>query len=188
MGWWFGQVGSAADAGPWAVLQVCVDRWSRLELPGCAGGGRCFGAVRERAKQRYALCSCCHALCAEGPPACCPPSCFFLPLSSLGFVSNAHPSEVLPLSWPEPDLAALAGLPAPPPGFAQVGVSLEPLAELAAKEGSKLGAKEVRMEALQRAVFACVAAGQSLPASRRRLPAAQTHTGRCCRPFCRRTL
>lgn len=59
-----------------------------------------------------------------------------------GYVSNAHPSEVLPLSWPEPGDGVLAGLAAPPPGFAQVGVSLEPLGELGQKEGSKLGAKE----------------------------------------------
>ncbi|PSC73963.1 OPI10-like protein isoform B [Micractinium conductrix] len=56
-----------------------------------------------------------------------------------GFVSNSHPSDVLPLSWPEPS----APLAAPPgPGFAQIGVSVEPLAELGQKEGSKLGAKE----------------------------------------------
>ena len=118
-----------------------------------------------------------------------------------GYVSNSHPSDVLPLSWPEPDASTqqqLAGLAALPPGFAQVrgavgrwpptsccinlahatvsngplalqtlqhtflsrpsrrlpacatshemqvGVSVEPLAELAQKEGSKLGAKEVR--------------------------------------------
>ncbi|EFN55405.1 hypothetical protein CHLNCDRAFT_134521 [Chlorella variabilis] len=55
------------------------------------------------------------------------------------FVSNGHPSDVLPLSWPDP----AGGLAAPPgPGFAQIGVSLEPLAALAEKEGSKLGARE----------------------------------------------
>lgn len=43
-----------------------------------------------------------------------------------GFVAATHPSEVMPLSWPEPP----SGLPAvAPPGFAQIGVSLEPLGE-----------------------------------------------------------
>lgn len=40
-----------------------------------------------------------------------------------GYVSNSHPSDVLPLSWPEPDASTqqqLAGLAALPPGFAQV--------------------------------------------------------------------
>ncbi|KAL4421725.1 hypothetical protein ABPG77_002341 [Micractinium sp. CCAP 211/92] len=56
-----------------------------------------------------------------------------------GFVSNAHPSDVLPLSWPEPQDPLLAP---PGAGFAQIGVSVEPLAELGQKEGAKLGAKE----------------------------------------------
>lgn len=51
-----------------------------------------------------------------------------------GMVSNAHPSEVLPLSFPEPEGGAAA---AP-----QIGLSLEPLAEAAAKTGMKLAAKE----------------------------------------------
>ena len=58
-----------------------------------------------------------------------------------GFVSNQHPSEVMPLSWPEPPGGH--GLAAPPgPGYAQLGISLEPLGELGQKEGSKLGARE----------------------------------------------
>ena len=58
-----------------------------------------------------------------------------------GFVSNQHPSEVMPLSWPEPPGGQ--GLAAPPgPGYAQLGISLEPLGELGQKEGSKLGARE----------------------------------------------
>ena len=44
----------------------------------------------------------------------------------------------MPLSWPEPPSS---GAPVTP-GFAQIGVSLEPLAAAAAKEGAKLGAKE----------------------------------------------
>ena len=46
----------------------------------------------------------------------------------------------MPLSWPEPPDGVLTVPPGP--GFAQLGISLEPLAELAHKEGSKLGAKE----------------------------------------------
>lgn len=58
-----------------------------------------------------------------------------------GFVSNQHPSEVMPLSWPE--APGGQGLGAPPgPGYAQLGISLEPLGELGQKEGSKLGARE----------------------------------------------
>ncbi|PRW61209.1 OPI10-like protein [Chlorella sorokiniana] len=74
-----------------------------------------------------------------------------------GYVSNSHPSDVLPLSWPEPDANTqqqLAGLAALPPGFAQVGVSVEPLAELAQKEGSKLGAKEDFVKAVAYNLFA----------------------------------
>ena len=52
-------------------------------------------------------------------------------------MSGGHPSDVLPLSWPERAEAAAVG-----PGYAQLGVSVEPLAELGQKEGSKLGAKE----------------------------------------------
>lgn len=58
-----------------------------------------------------------------------------------GFVSNSHPTEVMPLQWPQPP--ALGGPPpAPAAGYAQIGVSLESLQELSEKEGSKLGAKE----------------------------------------------
>lgn len=51
-----------------------------------------------------------------------------------GMVSNAHPSEVMPLSLPEPE----GGTAVAP----QIGVSLEPLAEAAAKSGLKLAAKQ----------------------------------------------
>eukprot|EP00877_Chromochloris_zofingiensis_P014709 jgi/Chrzof1/9492/Cz04g05060.t1 len=50
-----------------------------------------------------------------------------------GAVHNGHPSEVMPLQWPED---------APPqPGYIQLGVSVEPLAEISTKEGSRLGDK-----------------------------------------------
>ena len=52
-----------------------------------------------------------------------------------GCVSNASPSEVFPLQWPTmPD-----GSPAP---TAQIGVSVEPIAEVAEKEQRVLGSKE----------------------------------------------
>uniref|UniRef100_A0A061QT79 Hikeshi-like C-terminal domain-containing protein n=1 Tax=Tetraselmis sp. GSL018 TaxID=582737 RepID=A0A061QT79_9CHLO len=51
-----------------------------------------------------------------------------------GCICNAHPSEVMPLQWPK----NLAGT----PGAAQIGISVEPLAEVMGKEGSKLGARE----------------------------------------------
>jgi hypothetical protein len=57
-----------------------------------------------------------------------------------GYLSNSQPSEVLPLSWPDPPDNA-AGAPGQP-GWAQIGISVEPLAEAAAKEGTKLGQKE----------------------------------------------
>jgi protein Hikeshi len=55
-----------------------------------------------------------------------------------GCVHAGRPSEVVPLSWPtRPDSA---GDPFPPgPGVAQVGVALEPKAELEARETSRLG-------------------------------------------------
>ncbi|GAB4819785.1 hypothetical protein N2152v2_006831 [Parachlorella kessleri] len=59
-----------------------------------------------------------------------------------GFVSNAHPNEVMPLQWPNPPATSNPFAPSIGPGFAQIGVSLEPLAEVSQKEGSKLGAKE----------------------------------------------
>ena len=46
-----------------------------------------------------------------------------------GGVSSAHPSETMPLSWP------------PGEGAVQVGVSVEPAAELAQKEGSRVAEK-----------------------------------------------
>ncbi len=52
-------------------------------------------------------------------------------------MSNSHPSENMPLSWPElPSSTQLR------PGFVQLGVSLEPLAEVGTKESSRIGAKE----------------------------------------------
>jgi hypothetical protein len=57
-----------------------------------------------------------------------------------GFVSNGNPSEVLPLSWPDPPGGVPPG--PRPAGFAQIGVGLEPLAALAEKLGSKIGARE----------------------------------------------
>lgn len=54
-----------------------------------------------------------------------------------GAVTGTHPSDVFPLSWPAPQ----PGVPLAP-GFAQIGVSIEPAAEVAQKEGSKIGAKE----------------------------------------------
>eukprot|EP00887_Chlorella_sp_A99_P006703 scaffold3.g6703.t1 len=56
--------------------------------------------------------------------------------SSWGFrgcITNAHPSEVLPLSFPAPE----EGAPLAP----QIGISLEPLAEAQQKQGMKLAAK-----------------------------------------------
>ncbi|KAK9842081.1 hypothetical protein WJX81_007612 [Elliptochloris bilobata] len=52
-----------------------------------------------------------------------------------GYVANSHPSEVMPLQWPEPEQCRRL---APGPGVFQLGVSVEPLAEVAVKEGSKL--------------------------------------------------
>lgn len=56
-----------------------------------------------------------------------------------GCVHNGHPSDVMPLQWPLP--AGATGM-APAAGAVQVGVSIEPGAEIIHKEGSKLGAKE----------------------------------------------
>lgn len=56
-----------------------------------------------------------------------------------GYISNSHPSDVLPLSWPEPSSDAPAQ---PGPGFAQIGISFEPLAEVTQKEGMKMAAKQ----------------------------------------------
>ncbi|KAL6779847.1 hypothetical protein ACKKBG_A13975 [Auxenochlorella protothecoides x Auxenochlorella symbiontica] len=54
-----------------------------------------------------------------------------------GCVTNSHPSDVFPLSWPELPPCTVVG-----PGYAQIGVLAEPLDQARAKEGSKLGAKE----------------------------------------------
>lgn len=54
-----------------------------------------------------------------------------------GCVHNGHPSEVMPLQWPQ----GMDGTLPPGPGVSQLGVSIEPLVEAAAKEGSKLGAR-----------------------------------------------
>lgn len=55
-----------------------------------------------------------------------------------GCVHSGHPSDVMPLQWP----AQEGGHVVPPaPGYIQLGVSIEPLAELSAKEGSRLGDK-----------------------------------------------
>ncbi|KAI8465157.1 MAG: hypothetical protein J3K34DRAFT_437891 [Monoraphidium minutum] len=55
-----------------------------------------------------------------------------------GGVHNGHPSDVMPLQWPSRE----SGEPYPPqPGGVQIGVSVEPLSDLSAKEGSRLGAK-----------------------------------------------
>lgn len=40
-----------------------------------------------------------------------------------GFISNSHPSDVVPLQWPEPPGNGVAGS----PGWAQIGISVEPL-------------------------------------------------------------
>lgn len=55
-----------------------------------------------------------------------------------GAVHAGHPSDALPLQWPR---GADGELAAPGPGAAQVGVSLEPIADVAGKEGSRLGDK-----------------------------------------------
>ncbi|GAX77366.1 hypothetical protein CEUSTIGMA_g4812.t1 [Chlamydomonas eustigma] len=55
-----------------------------------------------------------------------------------GCVHNGHPTEVMPLQWPVSE----SNTPAPSPGLVQIGVSIEPGAEIIKKEGSKLGARE----------------------------------------------
>ena len=52
-----------------------------------------------------------------------------------GCVSNVSPSEVFPLQWPQLADGSL-------PECAQIGVSIEPLAEVAGKEQIVLGSKE----------------------------------------------
>ncbi|KAL3132314.1 hypothetical protein ABBQ32_008892 [Trebouxia sp. C0010 RCD-2024] len=54
-----------------------------------------------------------------------------------GYVSNTQPSEVMPLQWPEQDQPLNVG-----PGVIQLGVSLEPLAEVVQKEGTKLASRQ----------------------------------------------
>ncbi|KAK9820001.1 hypothetical protein WJX72_004989 [[Myrmecia] bisecta] len=54
-----------------------------------------------------------------------------------GFVSNGHPSEVMPLQWPEAPVGLVMG-----PGMVQLGVSIEPYVELVQKEGSRLASKQ----------------------------------------------
>jgi len=51
-----------------------------------------------------------------------------------GYVSNNHPSDIMPLSWPDEQSGVLQR--------AVIGISLEPLAEAQTKVGAKLGAKE----------------------------------------------
>ncbi|GBF96836.1 hypothetical protein Rsub_09692 [Raphidocelis subcapitata] len=55
-----------------------------------------------------------------------------------GCVHNGRPSEVMPLQWPT---GGGGDAVAPQPGAVQVGISIEPLAELSAKEGGRLGDK-----------------------------------------------
>ena len=52
-----------------------------------------------------------------------------------GCVSNGAPSEVFPLQWPTANDGTI-------PKNAAIGVGVEPVAELAAKESAKLGSKE----------------------------------------------
>eukprot|EP00192_Tetraselmis_astigmatica_P019221 CAMPEP_0117649494 /NCGR_PEP_ID=MMETSP0804-20121206/1002_1 /TAXON_ID=1074897 /ORGANISM="Tetraselmis astigmatica, Strain CCMP880" /LENGTH=253 /DNA_ID=CAMNT_0005455235 /DNA_START=389 /DNA_END=1149 /DNA_ORIENTATION=- len=51
-----------------------------------------------------------------------------------GCVTVAHPSDVMPLEWPKNTSGG--------PAAAQIGIAVEPAAELMGKEGSKLGARE----------------------------------------------
>eukprot|EP00884_Botryococcus_braunii_P002350 jgi/Botrbrau1/12115/Bobra.0186s0033.1 len=51
-----------------------------------------------------------------------------------GYVSSSHPSEVMPLQWPEPTPSSAPTV--------QLGVSLEPEAEARQKEGSKLAGRQ----------------------------------------------
>ncbi|CAL5219406.1 g1234 [Coccomyxa viridis] len=56
-----------------------------------------------------------------------------------GFVSNDHPSEVMPLQWPEISGGSLTGTNHP---AVQLGVSLEPLEEVVQREGTKLASRQ----------------------------------------------
>lgn len=53
-----------------------------------------------------------------------------------GYVSSTHPSEVMPLSWPEQDQPIHVT-----PGTIQLGISLEPYDEVVQKEGTKLASR-----------------------------------------------
>jgi len=53
-----------------------------------------------------------------------------------GYVSVEHPSEVMPLQWPATGPFTVTA------GTVQLGIAVEPLAELRAKEGSKLAGKQ----------------------------------------------
>eukprot|EP01025_Chloroclados_australasicus_P012366 TRINITY_DN15687_c0_g3_i1.p1 TRINITY_DN15687_c0_g3~~TRINITY_DN15687_c0_g3_i1.p1 ORF type:complete len:190 (+),score=22.97 TRINITY_DN15687_c0_g3_i1:86-655(+) len=53
-----------------------------------------------------------------------------------GFVSTQHPSEVMPLQWSRLELESVNQ------HEAQIGISVEPIAELSQKQGSKLGARQ----------------------------------------------
>ncbi|KAF5828444.1 hypothetical protein DUNSADRAFT_17594 [Dunaliella salina] len=55
-----------------------------------------------------------------------------------GCVHQGHPAELVPLQWPSGEQDAVY----PAPGAVQIGVSVEPAAEIVNKEGSKLAARE----------------------------------------------
>lgn len=52
-----------------------------------------------------------------------------------GYISDTHPSDVLPLSWPDSNGGSNISQ-------AKIGISLEPLAEVLQKEGMKMAHKE----------------------------------------------
>lgn len=103
-----------------------------------------------------------------------------------------------PAELPAPPRVS-ASLPASRPHAArraQVGVSLEPLAELAQKEGSKLGAKEVRHRArcsgsraacwLSRRPQTCHLAGSLATRTPAGQPSPPTSPGACVQDFAKR--
>eukprot|EP00891_Asterochloris_glomerata_P001593 jgi/Astpho2/1593/e_gw1.00028.60.1_t len=53
-----------------------------------------------------------------------------------GQVSAKHPSEVMPLQWPEPKPSQVIG-----PGVVQLGISMEPQGELEQKEGVQVASR-----------------------------------------------
>lgn len=61
-----------------------------------------------------------------------------------GYISNDHPSDVLPLMWPEPREAYVnpTGSTGFPAGWAKIGVLLEPLSQVSARESPKARAQE----------------------------------------------